>query len=149
MTDVLTAKQRSLCMSRIRSTNTKPEIRVRSLLHRMGYRFRIHRADLPGKPDIVFPSRKKIIFIHGCFWHQHPDCRYASKPSNRREFWEKKLAGNVARDRQHLTTLSLLGWDCLVLWECELKDEKKLEKLLIKFVTKGHTGCVPQISDII
>lgn len=122
MADVLTPEQRRRCMSNIRGKNTKPEILVRSVTHRMGYRYRLHRKDLPGKPDLVFPSRRKVIFVHGCFWHQHPGCRFATMPATRREFWEKKLLGNRERDQHHLEDLRKMGWKPLVIWECQLAD---------------------------
>ena len=110
-------------MSRIRGRDTIPEKRVRSLLHRLGFRFSLHRQDLPGKPDIVLPSRGAVVFVHGCFWHQHQGCRNSSMPSTRRSFWEAKLNGNVARDDRNGEALQLLGWKVLTVWECELDDE--------------------------
>ncbi|MBL8814615.1 MAG: DNA mismatch endonuclease Vsr [Planctomyces sp.] len=122
MTDVHTAEQRSFNMSRIRCAHTKPELIVRSVVHRMGCRFRLHQSDLPGKPDIVMPSRGRIIFVHGCFWHMH-QCRYGRViPATNTEFWQKKRKGNVARDRRNRASLKALGWDVLVVWECWTKD---------------------------
>ncbi len=123
MVDKLTPEKRSWNMSRIRSKNTKPELIVRSLLHRMGFRFRLHRKDLPGKPDIVLPKYKTVIFVHGCFWHRHKDCKVATTPSTRREFWEKKFKDNVARDERNQRQLRQLGWHVYVLWECEVKKD--------------------------
>ena len=134
MTDVLTPEQRSRCMSAIRSKNTKPEMIVRSVTHCMGYRFRLHRKDLPGKPDLVFPRRRKAIFVHGCFWHQHPNCRFATRPATRAEFWAEKLDGNVARDEKHITALQELGWKVGVVWECEIRDLQRLELELRAFL---------------
>ena len=133
MTDVLTPEQRRRCMSAIRGKDTKPEIIVRSLVHRMGYRFRLHRKDLPGKPDLVFPGRKKIIFVHGCFWHQHPRCRFATRPKTRPDFWANKLDGNRERDKRVRRELRRLGWKVLVVWECQTRDLKKLECQLRDF----------------
>ena len=113
-------------MSRIKGRNTKPELAVRSLLHRMGYRFRLLRADLPGKPDIVLSRYRTVIFVHGCFWHRHKDCRFAYTPKSRTEFWLKKLEPNVIRDIQVKSDLELLGWRVITLWECELRDMDQL-----------------------
>jgi len=113
-------------MSRIKGRNTKPELAVRSLLHRMGYRFRLHKANLPGKPDIVLARYKTVIFVHGCFWHRHKDCRFAYTPKSRTEFWLKKLESNVIRDIQVKSDLELLGWRVITLWECELRDMDQL-----------------------
>jgi len=117
-------------MSRIRGANTKPEIRVRSLLHHMGYRFRLHRKDLPGKPDIVLPKYETVIFVHGCFWHRHPDCQFAYTPKSRVEFWTKKFARNVERHDEVEAELTALGWNVVVVWECETKNEDALYELL-------------------
>src|ERR1039457_627964 len=126
MTDVFTKSKRSEVMSRIKGRNTKPELAVRSLLHRMGYRFRLHKADLPGKPDIVLSRYKTVIFVHGCFWHRHKDCRFAYTPKSRTEFWLKKLESNVIRDIQVKSDLELLGWRVITVWECELRDLAQL-----------------------
>jgi DNA mismatch endonuclease, patch repair protein len=119
MADVLTPAQRRLNMSRIRSTNSVPEMRVRRLTHGMGYRYTVHDEGLPGTPDLVFASRRKVIFVHGCYWHRHscPLGRPVSKTNT--AFWSRKLAGNVARDARQQQELRDLGWDVLVLWECE------------------------------
>jgi DNA mismatch endonuclease (patch repair protein) len=129
MTDVVDSMTRSRMMSKIRSRNTKPEIAVRSLLHQMGYRFRIHRKDLPGKPDIVLPKYSTIILVHGCFWHQHPRCRYAYQPKSRVEFWQKKFEDNIKRDRRVRRELKKQSWKVIVVWECELR---KISELAIK-----------------
>ena len=121
MVDVLTPMQRTRCMKAIRGCDTQPEMFVRSLTHQLGYRFRLHRKDLPGKPDIVFPSREKVIFVHGCFWHQHPRCKYATRPKTREEFWANKLDGNRERDKLQIRELKRLGWSVLVVWECQIK----------------------------
>ena len=118
--------QRSALMSRIRSGNTQPELAVRRLLHALGYRFRLHRRDLPGRPDIVLPRHSLVIFVHGCFWHQHSGCRLASRPKTRQDYWEPKLAGNVRRDRAAADALASLGWRVAVIWECETRKHETL-----------------------
>ncbi len=128
--DRLTPEHRSWNMSRIRSGNTLPERRVRSLLHRLGFRFSLRRKDLPGKPDIVLPARGSVIFVHGCFWHQHQGCRNATMPSSRRSFWEQKLKNNVARDERNNDLLSSQGWRVVTVWECELTDEDRVSQRL-------------------
>ena len=121
------SEQRSRNMSAIKSKNTKPEITVRKLLHSMGYRFRLHRKDLPGSPDIVLPKYKTVIFVHGCFWHRHENCKYASIQKTRKEFWENKFKANINRDNLNQANLSLKGWKIIIIWECQLKgDIKKL-----------------------
>ncbi len=115
-------------MSRIKNRDTKPELIVRSFLHRKGYRFRLHRKDLPGKPDIVLPRFKKIIFVHGCFWHRHAGCRYAYNPKSRVEFWEKKFKQNIIRDKNVQEALVQQGWQVYVIWECETKKLDMLDK---------------------
>ena len=116
------SEQRSRNMSAIKSKNTKPEIAVRKLLHSMGYRFRLHRKDLPGSPDIVLPKYKTAIFVHGCFWHRHENCKYATTPKTRSAFWESKFNENIRRDRTNQNNLIKLGWKVLVIWECDLKS---------------------------
>ena len=125
------SEQRSRNMSAIKSKNTKPEITVRKLLHSMGYRFRLHRKDLPGSPDIVLPKYKTVIFVHGCFWHRHQNCKYASNPKTRREFWEKKFKENIERDKKTQEKLKNLGWKTKIVWECELKDIDNLRDKII------------------
>ena len=121
MTDVHSADTRSRNMAAIRSTNTRPEMRVRSALHALGYRFRLHRKDLPGCPDIVLPRLRTVIFVHGCFWHCHR-CKYGSVvPATRADFWAAKRAGNVARDRRNRSALRRAGWHVFVLWECQVR----------------------------
>ena len=124
------SEQRSRNMSAIKSKNTKPEIAVRKLLHSMGYRFRLHRKDLPGSPDIVLPKYKTVIFVHGCFWHRHENCKYASIPKTRKEFWESKFKANVKRDLEIQEKIKNIGWQSVVVWECEIKNEKIKDKLL-------------------
>jgi DNA mismatch endonuclease, patch repair protein len=127
MTDVLTPQQRSFNMSRIKGRNTKPEMAVRSIVHSMGYRYRLHCRELPGKPDLVFPRLRKTIFVHGCFWHMHA-CRYGRViPQTNMEFWQHKRLSNVERDKRNMKALKLQGWQTLVVWECWVKD-KQLER---------------------
>lgn len=117
-------------MSRIRGSDTKPEVRVRSLLHRLGYRFRLHVRNLPGRPDIVLPKHRTVIFVHGCFWHRHEGCRYAYTPKSRVEFWQAKFDENVARDQRQRRELEALGWAVAVVWECETQAEEQLKHRL-------------------
>ena len=127
-------------MSRVRGKDTSPEIFVRSLIHRLGYRFRLHSKDLPGKPDIVFPSRKKVIFVHGCFWHGH-DCPRGSRiPKSNQEYWKFKIKKNIARDRQNSVDLKTMGWKSSVFWECELKNEVTLQSQIIDFLDGKKLG---------
>ena len=134
MTDTHTPEQRSYNMSRIRSSNTRPELIVRSIVHRMGYRFRLHRRDLPGKPDLIFPSYKKVIFVHGCFWHMH-DCRYGIvRPKTNADYWQSKRVSNVKRDEGHIKALKKTGWKVLIVWECQTKDTEVLRTKLKKFL---------------
>jgi DNA mismatch endonuclease (patch repair protein) len=130
--------KRSANMARIGPRNTAPEMAVRRLLHRMGYRFRIHRTDLPGTPDVVLPRHGVIFLIHGCFWHRHPGCRFAYTPKSRTEFWAKKFEGNVARDEKVRVELVKAGWRVCVIWECETKDLALLGRRLRK--TLGRRG---------
>jgi len=119
--DILSSTQRSWVMSRVRSKDTTPERVVRSALHCAGYRFRLHRVDLPGKPDIVLPKYHVAIFINGCFWHQHPGCKKSTIPQNNRDFWQRKLSRTIERDEQNRTQLQRLGWKVITLWECDIK----------------------------
>lgn len=136
--DRITGKHRSWNMSRIRNKNTKPEIRVRKKLHKLGYRFRLHRDDLPGCPDIVLPRHNTVIFVHGCYWHRHPGCKYSYTPKSRIEFWTRKFKENVKRDQQHQDKLSKLGWRVGVIWECESKDDQQLEVLIQDILSGNH-----------
>jgi DNA mismatch endonuclease (patch repair protein) len=122
MVDHLSPEQRSWNMSRIRSRDTRPEIIVRSMLHRAGYRFRLHCQHLPGSPDVVLPKFKTAVFIHGCFWHRHAGCKLASMPKSRSDFWQKKFDANVRRDHEQFASLSAIGWYVHVLWECQIKS---------------------------
>ncbi len=128
--DVFTTEERSALMSRIRGKDTKPELTVRRLVHALGYRFRLHRRDLPGAPDLAFPGRRKVVFVHGCFWHQHPGCRYAYRPKSNLEFWKSKLAANTRRDACVLQKLREEGWSPLVIWECEISNLQNLANRL-------------------
>ncbi|MDR2124484.1 MAG: DNA mismatch endonuclease Vsr [Desulfovibrio sp.] len=132
--DTVSAETRSRNMSRIKGRDTQPEKTVRSLLHSMGCRFRLHVKNLPGKPDIVLPRRKSVIFVHGCFWHGHPGCRRASIPATRTDFWAAKIRGNRLRDEQSVAALEKLGYRCLVVWQCQLRDKAALGRLLADFL---------------
>lgn len=135
MADILTSARRSENMRHIKSKGTKPEMILRKFLHNHGYRYRLHVPGLPGKPDLVFPKLRKVIFVHGCFWHLHSRCREGRVPGSRRDYWEPKLRRNVQRDREHLTELRNLGWKTLVIWECEIKKIASLESRLMRFLS--------------
>jgi DNA mismatch endonuclease, patch repair protein len=124
---------RSENMRAIRGKDTKPELEVRSLVHGLGYRFRLHRADLPGKPDLSFPARRKVIFVHGCFWHSHA-CKSGLIPNSNRDFWLPKLTQNKVRDARNLNALTQQGWKVLIIWECELKDTRALCLMVKRFL---------------
>jgi DNA mismatch endonuclease, patch repair protein len=132
--DRLTAERRSWNMSRIKGRDTAPEKRVRSLLHRLGFRFSLRRKDLPGRPDIVLPGRNVVVFVHGCFWHRHEGCRNSVLPKTRAEFWLAKLDGNVERDMRTAAALKELGWKVLTIWECEVENEARVSRKLLKCV---------------
>jgi DNA mismatch endonuclease, patch repair protein len=133
MVDVLTPKQRSFNMSRIRGKDTSPEMVVRSLLHSLGYRYRLHVRTLPGCPDIVLPKHHALIFVHGCFWHMHK-CRYGRVvPKTNAEFWQKKRLGNVERDRRHIRELRKLDWKVVTVWECQTKNVEGLKRKMLRF----------------
>lgn len=132
--------RRSALMSRIRSSNTKPEVAVRRQLHALGYRFRLHRRDLPGKPDIILPRHRTAIFVHGCFWHQHAGCRLASKPKTRQDYWTPKLAGNVSRDRAAVLALAELGWRVEVVWECDARKPEELRRRVLEIMTSSDAA---------
>lgn len=136
MTDTLSVDARSERMSRIRSKGSKPEMIVRRLVHGLGYRYRLHKADLPGRPDIALSRQKKAIFVHGCFWHRHDDvaCRLARLPKSNRDFWVPKLEGNKARDEANLSKLDAIGWRSLVVWECQIRDTEQLKNDLRRFI---------------
>ncbi len=124
-------------MARVKGKDTAPEMIVRRLVHAMGRRFRLHRRDLPGTPDLVFPGPRKVIFVHGCFWHRHPDsaCKLARLPKSRLDFWLPKLERNRVRDMENQEKLKLLGWDSLVVWECELRDQASLKDKIQAFLS--------------
>jgi DNA mismatch endonuclease (patch repair protein) len=136
--DRISSKLRSENMRRITGKNTSPELIVRRLLFQHGFRYRLHRADLPGKPDIVFVARRKVIFVHGCFWHAHT-CRVAHQPRTNEEYWSPKLQRNQERDAQHLGSLKAEGWDVLTIWECELKNVASVKHRLIRFMGKHQS----------
>lgn len=136
--DRITSEQRSRLMARVRAKNTAPEVNVRKTAHAMGLRFRIHRRDLKGTPDLVFPKHKVAMFVHGCFWHQHPSCKRATAPQTRREFWEAKLAGNVKRDKEVVQQLVSEGWRVEIIWECETKDAAELTRRISKVFAEGR-----------
>jgi DNA mismatch endonuclease (patch repair protein) len=127
-------------MARIRGRDTGPEMVVRRLAHGLGYRYRLHGAKLPGKPDLVFPSRRKVIFVHGCFWHRHPGCRRATTPTSNREFWQSKLQRNVERDAAQVAALEARGWSTLTIWQCETRESTLLEWMIRSFLDGEPTA---------
>ena len=133
--DRFTPAVRSATMAAVKGKNTQPELRVRKLLHRLGYRFRLHASKLPGKPDIVLPRYRLAVFVHGCFWHRHAGCPKASMPMSRQEFWSEKFSRTVKRDSEALRKLSDAGWWTLVIWECETRDESSLRDRLLEILT--------------
>jgi DNA mismatch endonuclease, patch repair protein len=135
--DRLSPVRRSANMRLIRSENTKPELALRALVHGLGYRFRLHRKDLPGKPDLVFASRRQVVFLHGCFWHLHSDCPEGRIPNSRTEYWRPKLKRNRARDAENVSALEQQGWSALIVWECDLKNTKRLIQKLRRFLDRG------------
>jgi DNA mismatch endonuclease (patch repair protein) len=130
--DVVSTERRSALMSRVRSRDTGPELAVRRAARRLGYRYRLHRRDLPGTPDLIFPRLRKALFVHGCFWHRHEGCRLAYEPKSNGEFWRRKFAGNVARDARKTDELRDRGWDVLTVWECEVHKTAELPETLRK-----------------
>ncbi|VBB05621.1 dna mismatch endonuclease vsr [Lucifera butyrica] len=141
MPDRFTREERSRIMSRVKGKNTGPEIKIRSTLHSLGFRFRLNRKDLPGKPDIVLPKYKAVIFVHGCFWHGH-SCKRGHRPQTNEEFWNKKIDGNIKRDQVNMNNLEKLGWRVLVIWQCEIKQMDALIVRIKEFLNsedvKGH-----------
>jgi DNA mismatch endonuclease, patch repair protein len=135
--DRITAERRSWNMSRVKGQDTAPELRVRSVPHRLGFRFSLRRRDLPGRPDIVLPKYRAAIFVHGCFWHRHENCRKSALPKTRRELWLTKLSGNVERDKRNVIALEQLGWKVLTVWECEVGDESALSERLLSSLAKS------------
>jgi DNA mismatch endonuclease (patch repair protein) len=138
VTDKLSESRRSENMRRIRSRETKPEVAVRKIVHGLGYRFRLHAKELPGKPDIVRRPHRQAIFVHGCFWHQHPaeGCLDSRPPKSNQTYWSPKLAGNVARDRRNVAALRRSGWRVMIVWDCELKQPEKLSRRLARFLAE-------------
>lgn len=134
--DRISKAARSENMRRLASKDTTPELAVRRLVHSLGYRYRLHRHDLPGRPDMVFPSRRKVIFVHGCFWHQHEECGGARIPKSTKTYWAKKLRRNKQRDVENPTKLSAIGWDSLVIWECSVGQTAELRRILKRFLGK-------------
>ncbi|MEO5720957.1 MAG: DNA mismatch endonuclease Vsr [Chthoniobacterales bacterium] len=143
MGDNLSRSRRSWNMARIRSRDTKPEMSVRSMLHRLGYRFRLHRRELPGRPDVVLSSRKCVVLVHGCFWHQHRGCVDCSRPGTNSEYWTAKLKGNVARDRRNIGALRRDGWTVITVWECETRNLDTLSARMKEKIPKRRV--VPSI----
>ncbi len=136
--DIVNRKTRSKMMASVRSKDTKPERKVRSLLHALGYRFRIHGKGLPGKPDIVLVKHKTVIFVNGCFWRQHFDCPKAKRPGTRKKFWDKKLDENIARDKRNLRELENLGWSPHIIWECQTKRDADLKREIDKIFNNNE-----------
>jgi DNA mismatch endonuclease (patch repair protein) len=136
MADMFTRERRSEIMANIRSVDTVPELELRKLVHSLGYRFRLHRADLPGKPDLVLPRHKVAILMHGCFWHGHT-CKDGRKPRSNAAYWDQKLERNTIRDKQNLSALRRLGWRCLVVWECQLKKRDQLLRRIARYLEVG------------
>ena len=134
MVDTVSPDIRSRIMAQVKSKDTKPEMTVRRLLHGLGYRYRLHRRDLPGRPDLVFPSRNKVVFVNGCFWHGHSGCVRATVPATNREFWLAKLERNQARDSRNNVLLVDRGWEVMTVWECELRDLPNLADSLVSFL---------------
>lgn len=132
--DTLSREQRSERMSRVKGKDTKPEMKVRRLIHRLGFRYRLHVADLPGKPDLVFAGKKSVIFVHGCFWHRHRGCPLCRMPKSKLDFWKSKLEGNRKRDSRNQQKLRKEGWRVLIVWECQLTNEETLTSTIVKFL---------------
>ncbi|WP_339665587.1 very short patch repair endonuclease [uncultured Pseudomonas sp.] len=147
MTDVVDSSTRSRMMSGIRGKDTAPELAVRRYLHAMGYRFRLHEKNLPGSPDLVLKKHNLVIFVHGCFWHRHPDCFYATSPATRREFWQNKLTRNAQRDEEQRLLLAGLGWRVLVVWECGIKHAAdkmgEITDFIVSDEIRGHWPLAP------
>lgn len=137
MVDVVDSATRSRMMAGIQGKNTKPELLVRKYLHGRGLRFRLHAKKLPGKPDLVFPKHKVVVFVHGCFWHRHSGCKYATTPSSRKSFWTNKLSENVDRDSYQIAALGELGWRVFVVWECELRNNMTRLEALYSEITEA------------
>ncbi len=137
MVDTVDKQRRSEIMGRVRNKDTKPEMVVRRVTHGLGYRYRLHYGKLPGRPDLVFPARKKVIFVHGCFWHRHEGCDRTRTPKSRVDFWTEKFEKNVARDLANREKLIALGWEILVIWECEIENSEELRSIIDTFLCNG------------
>jgi DNA mismatch endonuclease, patch repair protein len=148
MVDRFTPDQRSKMMAAIRSRDTVPERKVRSIAHRLGFRFTLRRKDLPGRPDLVFPRLKAVIFVHGCFWHRHADCSRSTSPATNRAFWEAKFNRNVSRDAEALARLGNSGWKTLVVWECELREHSKLRQKIRRFLQSSHLKVLRSLTNV-
>ena len=144
MTDIVNSRRRSEMMAGIKGRDTTPEIAVRCIAHKLGLRFRLHRKELPGRPDLVFPKHRLAVFVHGCFWHRHKGCRYAYTPKSRVAFWTDKFAGNVARDKRNEEALHDLGWKVLVIWECETRDDEIVRRRLEDGIERSATAPSPK-----
>ncbi|QYZ78900.1 DNA mismatch endonuclease Vsr [Methanofollis formosanus] len=140
MTDIFDKKKRSEIMSSVKSKDTQPELIVRRILRSMGYGYRLHRKDLPGTPDIVLTKYKKVIFVHGCFWHGHEGCSRAKLPQTNRKFWQEKIEKNILRDQKAFQDLRSLGWTSLIIWTCEIRDEEKLKEKITNFLLEDRIG---------
>ena len=134
MADIYGRNKRSEIMARVRATGTRPEHLVGQVAHGLGFRFRLHRKDLPGKPDLVFPRHRKVIFVHGCFWHGHTNCTKAKHPATNRAFWERKLTRNLRRDQENVDALGRSGWEVLIIWECETRDPERIAASVGRFL---------------
>lgn len=148
-TDVYSREKRSEVMSKVRSSNTRPELAVRRKLHSLGFRFRLHGKNLPGKPDIVLPKHRSIVLVHGCFWHHHTACGKSKLPTSNAGFWRRKIFRNVRRDKQNISKLKRLEWRVLVIWECEIKTARYISKLkrFLRFPSHGASGQVAANTD--
>lgn len=144
MADHISPEQRSRNMSLVKGRDTKPELLVRSIVHRLGYRFRLHGKKLPGRPDIVLPRHRKVIFVHGCFWHGHAGCPRAARPTSNVKFWNKKIDSNIRRDSAAQRELTALGWEYLVIWQCEMRDSEALTEKLDLFLKPRKTKESPR-----
>ena len=144
MVDIVDSRRRSEMMSGITGRDTAPEIVVRRIAHRLGFRFRLYRKDLPGRPDLVFPRHRAVIFVNGCFWHRHAGCQYAYTPKTRVPFWTGKFSQNVVRDRRNEEALHRLGWRVLVIWECQTRDRASLEERLLQYLHRNNPPERPQ-----
>jgi DNA mismatch endonuclease (patch repair protein) len=136
--DNLTPSQRKKAMANVKSQDTNPEMKVRHLVHSLGYRYRLHRKNLPGNPDLTFPRFKKVIFVHGCFWHQHEGCPASKRPTSNTSYWNQKLDRNVKRDKSNQDKLNKLKWSPLILWECQTRNEEVLKRILLNFFSEDR-----------